>query len=121
MSFFKNLFNKGEPFIPTPTQEVPGIEPILVQAIENWFPNPDDQNYVFRYILAVKKIEGRPYRDPRLLLGLLAYSKGKIENLIDPNSDYIREPRFMGEEIYSIFPNMKAAEEWVKSITKTPM
>jgi len=119
MSIFKNLFSKGEPFIPTPTQEVPGIEPIIVQAIENLFPNRDDQKYAFRYILVVKEIQGRPYRDPRLLLGLLSYSNGKTENLIDPNSELIREPRFMGEEIYSIFPNMKAAEEWVKSITKS--
>jgi len=119
MSFLKNLFSKAEPFVPTPTQNVPGIEPIIVQAIENLFPNRDDQKRAFSYILAVKKIEGRPYRDPRLLLGLLSYSNGKTEKLIDPNSELIREPRFMGEEIYSIFPNMKAAEEWVKSITRT--
>ncbi len=119
MSFFKNLFSKGEPFVPTPAQNIPGIEPIIVQAIENLFPSRDDQQSAFRYILAVKEIRGRPYRDLRLLLGLLSYSKGKTENLIDPNSELIREPRFMGEEIYSIFPNMKAAEEWVKSITKT--
>ena len=120
MSFFKSLFNKGEPFVPTPTQDVPGIEPIVVQAIENLFPNRDDQKSAFRYVLAVKEI-GRPYRDPRLLLALLSYSKGKIENLIAPDSDAMREPRFLGEEVYPIFPNMKAAEEWVKSITKTRM
>lgn len=121
MGFFKNLFSKGEPFIPTPTQEVPGIEPIIVQAIENLFPNPDDQQYTFRYILAVKEIPGRPYRDPKLLLSLLAYSKGITKDLIDPNSQLIRDPHFMGEEIYSIFPSMKAAEEWVRSITKPRM
>lgn len=119
MSFFKNLFSKGEPFVATPTQDVPGIEPIVVQAIENLFPNRDDQSYAFRYILAVKEIPGRPYRDPRLLLSLLAYSKGKTEDLVDPNSQLIRDPHFMGEEIYSVFPNMKAAEEWVRSGTKT--
>jgi len=29
MSFFKNLFSKGEAFVPTPTQEVAGIPPIV--------------------------------------------------------------------------------------------
>lgn len=119
MSFFKNLFSKGAPFVPIPTQVVPGIEPIIVQAIENLFPNRDDQNHAFSYILAVKQIPGRPYRDWFLLISLLAYSKGKTEELLDPNSELIRDPRFMGEEIYSVFPNRKAAEEWVKSTTRT--
>jgi len=118
MSFFKSLFSKGEPFVPTPTQDVPGIEPIIVQAIENLFSNSDDQKSAFKYVLVVKEL-GRPYRETRLLLALLAYSKGKIENLLAPDSDAMREPRFLGEEVYPIFPNMKAAEEWVTSITKT--
>ena len=47
MSFFKNLFSKGEPkgdpFIATPTQSIPGLEPIVVQAIENLYPDEEDQ------------------------------------------------------------------------------
>ena len=116
MGFFKNLFSKGESFIPTPTQEVSGIQPIVVQAIENLFPTIDDQKHAFKYVLAVQEI-GRAYRDPRLLLALLFYSHGKTESLLDPNSPLIRDGRFMVEEIEPIFPKMKAAEEWVKSIT----
>jgi hypothetical protein len=96
-----------------PTQNIPGIEPIVVQAIENLFPNIGDQKYAFNYVLAVKEL-GRVYRDPRLLLALLSYSNGKIEKLIDPNSQTIRDGRFMIEEILSIFPKMEDAERWVK-------
>lgn len=44
MGFLKSLFGKkeeleGEPFLPTPTQAVPGLEPIIVQAIENLYPD----------------------------------------------------------------------------------
>ena len=118
MGFFKNLFSKGETFVATPTQDVPGIQPIVVQAIENLFANTDDQKHAFNYVRIVQEI-GRPYRDPRLQLALLSYSNGKIERLIDPNSQLIRDGRFMGEEIESIFPKMKNAEEWVASITRT--
>ncbi len=39
-----------------PTQNIPGIEPIVVQAIEKLFPNIDDQKYAFNYVLAVKEL-----------------------------------------------------------------
>lgn len=58
MSFFKNLFGKGESegeaFVPTPTQSIPGVEPIVVQAIENLFPNTEDQKKAFSYALEYK-------------------------------------------------------------------
>jgi len=60
---------------------------------------------------------GRAFRDPRLLLALLSYSVGKIENL--QTAALQTAPQFWGEEIAPIFPKMKAAEEWVKSITKS--
>ena len=45
MDFFKKLFGKDEKFVPTPNQQVTGIPPIVVQAIENLFPNIDSQKY----------------------------------------------------------------------------
>ena len=115
MGFLKNLFSKGESFVPTPTQSVPGLEPIVVQAIENFFPNIDDQALAFTYVLELEK-KGRTFRDPRLLLALLSYSGGKIESLKSAASQ--THPHFWIDEIEPIFPKMKAAEEWVKSITK---
>ena len=92
----------------------------VVQAIENLFPSTADQKHAFDYVLELKK-RGRTFHNPEILLELLSYSKGKIENLLDVNSPMMGEYHFMVEEIAPIFPNMKAAEEWVKSITKPPV
>ena len=116
MGFFKNLFSTGEAFVPMPTQEIPGIPPIVVQAIENLFPNSDNQKHAFNCVLKLEET-GRAFRNPRLLLALLSYSTGKIENL--QTAALQTDPRFWGEEIAPIFPKMKAAEEWVKSITRS--
>ena len=118
MSFLKNLFSKGIAFVPTPTQQIEGIPPIVIQAIENLFPNPFDQKHVFNYVLELKK-RGKTYHNPEILLELLSYSGGNIENLLDVNSPLMGDYHFMEEMIVPIFPNMKAAEEWVKSITKS--
>src|SRR5215510_10308927 len=116
MGFFKKLFSKEESFVPTPTQQVPGLEPLVVQAIENLFPNVEDQKQAFDYSL--KYTEGKK-RNTLLLLCLLSYSKGKIEKLVDLNSPLLHDMHFMVDEIQPIFPNMKAAEDWVKSTTKS--
>jgi hypothetical protein len=120
MGFFKNLFgkgeSKGESFVPTPTQEVPGIPPIVVQAIEILFPNIDYQKLAFDCVLELEK-KGRTFRDPRLLLALLSYSGGNIDSLRYAASQ--THPHFWIEEIEPIFPKLKAAEEWVNSITKS--
>jgi hypothetical protein len=118
MSFFKNLFGKkeeGEPFIPTPTQSIPGLAPIVVQAIENLYLDVDDQKKAFKYSLEYAE---KYKRDATIsLLSMLAYSKGKIEQL--PSPQLWSDGRFNGEEISPIFSyKMKNAEEWVKSITK---
>jgi len=118
MSFFKNLFGKGQTFVPTPTQQIEGIPPIVVQAIENLFPKAVDQKHAFDYVLELKK-RGRTYHNPEILLELLYYSQGKIENLLDVNSPLLGDYHFMMEQIEPIFPKMKDAEEWVKSITKS--
>jgi hypothetical protein len=53
------------------------------------------------------------------LLALLSYSNGKRENILEANSPLIGNYHFMMDEIEPIFPKMKNAEEWVKSITKS--
>ncbi|KAF0108840.1 MAG: hypothetical protein FD146_726 [Anaerolineaceae bacterium] len=124
MSFLKNLFSKkgepeGEPFIPSPTQNIPGLEPIIVQAIENLYPDTEQQKKVFKYaldyILAYKEKIKRD--DTKGLLAMLAYSNGRIESLPSPSLWF--DGRFRIEEIDNMFRKMKDAEEWVKSITKS--
>jgi hypothetical protein len=82
MSFFKNLFGKGESFVPTPSQEISGIQPVIVQAVENLFPGREEQNYVFNYVRKLEEL-WRAHRHPQWALAVLYYSNGKIENLID--------------------------------------
>ena len=116
MGFFKNLFGKGESkseaFIPTPTQSIPGLEPIVVQAIENLFPNAEEQKKAFSYALEYKEAK---YSTTLKLLAMLADSKGKIESLYDPK--LWSDGRF-NVELADTFSKMKDAEAWVKSITK---
>ena len=116
MSFFKKLFSKGESFVPGPTQEISGLQPIVVQAIENLFPGREDQNYVFDY---VRKLEGMwgTYRHPRWALAVLYYSNGKVESLIDLDWSSLMDPRFRVDEFEEIFSNKREAEEWVQLLT----
>jgi len=116
MSFFKNLFRKREPFVPSPTQTIPGLEPIVVQAIENLFPDAEDQKKAFKWALDFKekeKITPNIGDSPHIILALLSWSEGKVGKLPDKSSPYL----FM-RDIYETFSSMKKAEEWVKSITK---
>lgn len=109
MGFFKKLFSKGEPFVATPTQTVPGLDPIVVQAVEILYPKPEDQKQVFEYFLNES--------DDRVTFNQLArlcMSDRNIKRLktIHPRELY----EFFVE---SKFSNMRKAEEWVKSITKS--
>lgn len=120
MSFFKNLFGKKEedkPFIPMPTQNIPGLEPIVVQAVENLYPAVEDQKKAFKYALEYKGSEFGGSKDStRKLLAMLADSKGKIESLYNPK--LWSDGRF-NVELADTFSKMKDAEAWVKSITKS--
>ena len=124
MGFLKSLFSKkgepeGEPFIPSPTQNIPGLEPIIVQAIENLYPDINEQKKVFKYALdyTLTYKEKIKRDDTKGLLALLAYSNGRIESLPAPSLWF--DGRFRIEEIDNMFRKMKDAEEWVKSITKS--
>ena len=124
MSFLKSLFGKkgeseGEPFIPSPTQEVPGLDPIVVQAVENLYTDVEQQKKVFEYAINYTRTYKEKIKrdDTKGLLAILAYSNGRIESLPDPSLWFFGRSRI--EEIDNMFPKMKNAEEWVKSITKT--
>ena len=125
MGFLKGLFGKkSEPeeerFIPTPTQTVSGLEPIVVQAIENLYPEEEQQMKVFNYALEYTRAYKEKIKrdDTKGLLAMLAYSNGRIESLPGPSLWFFG--RFRIEEIDNMFPRMRDAEEWVKSITKAP-
>lgn len=119
MGFFKNLFGNGEPkdepFIATPKQSIPGLEPIVVQAIENLYPDREEQKQVFQWALDYKKAMRR--NDTKGLLAMLAYSEGNLRKL--PGPDIWLDGHFRGEMTDPIFPKMRQAEEWVRSITNT--
>lgn len=122
MSFFENLFGKkeeGEPFVPTPTQNIPGLEPIIVQAIENLYSDAEDQKKAIAYALEYKGSKfgsDKKYGNSTLkLLAMLADTNGKIENLYNPS--LWGDGRFNGD-LAGTFPKMKDAEAWVKLITK---
>jgi hypothetical protein len=53
----------------------------VVQAIENLFPNTEDQKKAFTYALEYK---GTEYNTTLKLLAMLANSKGNVERLYDP-------------------------------------
>lgn len=122
MTFFKNLFSKSEPFVPTPAQAIPGLDPIVVQAIENLYPNVDDQKLIFDYSLKFKeKFKNHPIhgKDNISLLAFLKMSEGRTEKFIDlMNLPYLGHYQIWNDMIQPVLPNKKAAEQWVKSITK---
>lgn len=122
MRLLKHLFRReeepdGSAFAQVPTQTVPGLEPIIVQAIESLFPNADQRKKAFEYALEYKRVyQERIGREDTLgLLAMLAYSHGRIEGLPSPSLWFLG--RFRVEEIDSMFPNMKKAVEWVRSIS----
>ena len=108
MGFFKKLFGYEE-FIPTPRQTVPGLEPIVVQAVENLFPNPEEQKQIFEYFL--KRNEDK---DTFNQLARLRISKGKLDRVTSISSRALYE----GMVDYN-FSNMRKAEKWVKSLSKS--
>jgi hypothetical protein len=126
MSFFKKLFSKGEPaentepFIPTPSQQVPGLEPIVVQVIETLYPNVEDHKKVFEYSLKFYQVSDFNKKGLMLaLLSVLCYSNGKIEDLIDLDSPHLSVLTYrILVDTSCNFSDIKAAEKWVKSITK---
>jgi len=118
MSFFKKMFgSKNEAVNSTFDQDVSELEPIVMQAIKNLYPNPEHQKQAIGFSARYKKYQKADTL--KLLLSLLAYSNGDIKRLLDTEPDAIRSYQFMLDNIAPRFPDMKAAEAWVNSITKT--
>jgi hypothetical protein len=123
MSFLKKLFGKENAkedlFVPTVTQSVPGLEPIIVQAVENLFPNKSDQKVILEGLQ--EKIKNA---NTLIVLALLSMTKADDLNL---SREYVlgtlSKPVIGSNTNYFImrdcdFKDMKGAEKWVKSITK---
>jgi len=87
-----------------------------VQAIENLYPNVADQKQATEFSIRYKKYQKADTL--RLLLSLLAYSNGKIDKLLGTEPDAIRNYQFLLDEIAPRFSDLRAAEEWVKSISR---
>ena len=129
MSFFKRLFGKSKDAASTSKQveveanpiltqvDASELEPVVIQAIESLFPNEADQKRAIGFSIRYKKYQKADTL--RLLLSLLAYSDGKIDRLLATEQDAIRSYQFMLDEIAPRFPDLKTAEDWVGSITKT--
>ena len=107
MNLFKKLFSKNTAL---PIKTIPDIEPIVVQAVENLFPDANDQQKTFEYILELKK-DRKGVTDLKTLLALLKYSKGDVE--LFRKSAWQSHPHFWMDEISHIFRTIEDAENWV--------
>jgi len=113
MSFFKKIFGKNAT---TSIKNIPGIEPIVVQAVENLFPDDSIQKEVFKSILEFKK--GRTNATTtQTILALLKYSNGDLE--LFRRSAWQSHPHFWMDEISHIFNTMEDAEKWVRSLSES--
>lgn len=113
MNFFKKLFSKNTaPSI----KEIPGVEPIVVQAVENLFPDDVIQKDAFKCILEFKK-DRKNTATPKTILALLKYSKGDLE--LFRKSAWQSHPHFWMDEISHIFNTIDDAEKWVKSLSES--
>jgi hypothetical protein len=123
MSFFKSLFAKvkpkEDPSIPAPTQNVPGLDPMIVLAIENLFPNEEVQKEFFdgiqRYIQNANTL---------IVLALLSMTKADD---VYASKEYVlgtlSKPVIGTNTHYFImrdcdFRDMTGATKWVKSIIR---
>jgi len=113
MSFFKNLFgdwsSKEESFVPAPTQTIPGLEPIVVHAVEHLYPSIEEQKHAFTFLL--KHTKENEVLDQ---LSLVRMGIKNLEKIMKENPSLTIRYAIYSE---SGFTNMKAATKWVKSIT----
>ena len=113
MRFFKNLFgdgsSKNETFVPSPTQAVPGLEPIVVHAVEHLYPNIKEQKHAFDFLL--KHTKENEVLDQ---LSLVRMGITNLEKIMRNNPSLTIRYAIYSE---NGFCNLKAATKWVKSIT----
>lgn len=123
MSMLQKLFGKGKPkeeaFIPTPTQHIPGLDPLIVQAVENLFPDKNVQEAFFEGLQ-------KYLQNANTLIVLALLSMTKADDVI-ASKKYVlgtlSTPVLGTTTRYFImrdcdFHDMKGAETWVRSITK---
>ena len=113
MVFLKKIFGKNAT---ASIKNIPGIEPIVVQAVENLFPNDSVQKEVFKSILEFKKARTN-ISTTQTILALLKYSNGDLE--LFRKSAWQSHPHFWMDEISHIFRTMEDAEKWVKSLSES--
>ncbi len=113
MNFFKKLSSNNTA---TPIKNIPGIEPIVVQAVESLFLDVNTQKSTFECILEFKQ-DRKGVADLKTLLALLKYSKGDLE--LFRKSAWQSHPHFWMDEISHIFLTMEDAEKWVKSLSES--
>jgi hypothetical protein len=97
-------------------KNIPGVEPIVVQAVERLFPDADTQKNTFEYILEFKK-DRKGVADLKTLLALLKYSKGDLE--LFRKSAWQSHPHFWMDEINPTFLTMEDAEKWVGALSES--
>jgi hypothetical protein len=112
MNFFKKLFDKDTA---SPIKNIPGIEPIVVEAVEHLFPDVKIRKDTFECILKFKK-DREGVASLKTLLALLKHSKGDLE--LFQKSAWQSHPHFWMDEISPIFRAMEDAEKWVKSLSE---
>lgn len=100
----------------TQANNISGIEPIVVQAVESLFPEPNTQKSTFECILEFKK-DRTGIADLKTILALLKYSRGYLE--LFRKSAWQSHPHFWMDEISPIFHTIEDAEKWVKSLSES--
>lgn len=113
MNLSKKLFRKNAT---TSIKSIPGIEPIVVQAVENLFPDDGTQEEAFKSILEFKK-DRTNTATPKTILALLKYSNGDLA--LFQKSAWQSHPHFWIDEINHIFRTMEDAEKWVESLSES--
>jgi hypothetical protein len=114
MNFLRNLFSntnsKDEFIIPSPTQTIPGVEPIVVYMVEHFHPNIEEQKYAFTFLL-----NHTEENDTLAQLSLIRMGIKNLENIMEKNPSLT-----VRYAVYSDgFPNLKAAKKWVKSVVNS--
>ena len=123
MSIFQKLFGKKKPhevpFIPTPTQYIPGLDPIIVQAVENLFPDKSVQEAFFEGLQ-------KYVQNANTLIILALLSMTKADDVV-ASKKYVLgtlSTHVLGTNTHYFimrdcdFHDLKGAEKWVRSITK---
>lgn len=116
MRLIKNLFgsrrSKSKPFVPSPTQVVTGLEPIVVHAVEHLYLSTKEQEHAFTFLL--KHTKENEILDQ---LSLVRMGIKNLEKFMQDNPSLTVRYAIYSE---NGFTNMKTATKWVRSITDSP-